>query len=287
MPFLNVGSDQVFYVDDGPKDAAPILMVHGSCGYSGQWRHLAENLSAQYRVLRLDLPGMGDSYEMPIERQWTYAHDTRAVSAMLDLIGTPVHFVGHSAGCVFSWRALADRPHRVHSLTLFEPVFFGLIEDDAAFAFAKDTGERYIQLADAGQIESAIAFFVDRWASREAAWDAIPEKIKLRMKKGAGRLRHEWWASATDGFYPADRATWLQELHDKPTLLVQGEDTVPAAALVCSRFAALRPNTSLLKVPKAGHMVPFTHAAEVSEAVHVHLASGLPADHAERDRPGC
>jgi pimeloyl-ACP methyl ester carboxylesterase len=275
MSFLNDGSDRIFYVEEGPKEAPPILMVHGSCGYSGQWRHLAEKLSAQYRVIRLDLPGMGDSDAMPIERQWTFAHDTRAVSAILDLIGAPVHFVGHSAGCAYAWRALADRPHLVHSLTLFEPVFFGLIESDAAFAFAKETGERYLELADAGQIESAIAFFVDRWAGRAGAWAAIPEKIKLLMMKGAGRLRHEWWTGLTDGFYPVDREAWLRELDDKPTLLVQGADTVPAAALVCSRSAELRPNTSMFKVPEAGHMVPFTHAAEVFEIVHGHLASSL------------
>ena len=272
MPFLEIGSDRLHYVDEGQGDGAPVLMVHGSCGYLGQWRQLAEMLGERYRVFRVDLPGMGDSYEMPIDRQWTDEHDARAVSAMLELIGTPVHFVGHSAGCIFSWRALADQPNRILSLTLFEPVFFGLIEDDPTFAFPKETAEGYVRLADADDLESGMAFFVDRWAGKEGVWAGLPERVKSLMMKGAGRLRHEWSAGLKDGFYPLDQTSWLQELTDVPTLLVHGDETVPAAARVCDRFAELRPNVSRANVPGAGHMVPFTHAADVLEAMEVHLA---------------
>ena len=272
MPFLEIGSDRLHYVDEGQREAPPILMVHGSCGYSGQWRQLAEMLAERYRVFRVDLPGMGDSYEMPIERQWTDENDAQAVSAMLDHIGTPVHFVGHSAGCIFSWRALAAQPDRILSLTLFEPVFFALIDEDPTFAFPKETAEGYVRLADAGDIESAMVFFVDRWAGKDGAWAALPEKVKSLMMKGAGRLRHEWFNASSDGFYPIHRASWLEELSEAPTLLVQGEATVPAAAQVCNKFAELRPNVSRLNVPGAGHMVPFTHAAKVIEAVEAHLA---------------
>ncbi len=117
-----------------------------------------------------------------------------------------------------------------------------------------------------------MAFFVDRWAGRDGAWAALPEKVKLLMMKGAGRLRHEWFNASRDGFYPFDRTSWLQELTDVPTLLVQGEATVPAAARVCDRFAEFRPDISRLNVPGAGHMVPFTHAAEVVKRVEAHLA---------------
>ena len=272
MPFLEIGSDRIHYVDDGQKDALPILMVHGSCGYSGQWRQLAEKLRERYRVVRVDLPGLGDSYEMPIDRQWTDEEDARAISAMLELIGRPVHFVGHSVGCIFSWRALADQPDRILSLTLFEPVFFGLIQDDPTFAFPKELAERYVRFADAGNFESGLAFFVDQWAGKDGTWAVLPDKVKSLMMKGAGRLRHELSKAISDGFYPLDQTSWLQELKDVRTLLVQGEETVPAAARVCDRFAELRPNVSRVSVTGAGHMVPFTHAADVLEAVVAHLA---------------
>jgi pimeloyl-ACP methyl ester carboxylesterase len=221
----------------------------------------------------MDLPGMGDSFEMPIARVWTVEDDARAVAAMLDVIKHPVHFVGHSAGCVFSWPALAASPERIRSLTLFEPVFFALIEDDPTYAFPKETAEGYVRLADAGDLEGAMTFFVDRWADRAGVWAAMPEKVRSLMRKGGARLRHEWCSGLKGGFYPQDKESWVQELTAVPTLLVQGGATIPAAARVCDRFAQLRSGATRLNVPGAGHMVPFTHATDVVDTFEAHLVA--------------
>jgi pimeloyl-ACP methyl ester carboxylesterase len=118
-------------------------------------------------------------------------------------------------------------------------------------------------------MEAAMAFFVDRWAGREGVWAAMPEKVRTVMKKGGARLRHEWFG----GFYPRDQVAWLKELTGVPTLLVEGQATVSAAAQVCDRFAELRPGVMRLCIPGAGHMVPFTHAAEVAAPVEAHLGA--------------
>ena len=272
MPFFTAGNDRIHYLDEGNPDGPPVVMVHGSCGYLGQWRQLAERLGERHRVCLIDLPGMGDSSEMPIERAWTIDDDARAISALLDIVGQPVHFIGHSAGCVFSWPALAARSDQIRSLTLFEPVFFALIENEPAYSFPKGTAEGYISLADSGDIEAAMAYFVDRWAGREGAWAAMPEKVRKLMRKGAPRLRHEWSDGLTQGFYPRDKAAWSQQLAGTALLLVAGENTVPAAARVCELIPELRSEVTRLNVPGAGHMVPFTHASEVVEAVESHLA---------------
>ncbi len=273
MPYIQAGIDRIHYQAEGRLDAPPVLMVHGSCGSLGQWRQLCSLLANRFCIFRMDLPGMGDSSDMPITRAWNYEVDARAVAAMLDVVNQPVHFVGHSAGCVFSWPALASAPNRVRSLTLFEPVFFELIKNDPAYSFPKETAEGYVQLADAGDMEAAMAFFVDRWAGRDGTWSAMPEKVRVLMRKGSARLRHEWFSGIDAGFQPRDKATWQSELVDVPTLLVEGEATVPAVKLVCDRFAECRPGVSRLSVPGAGHMVPFTNAGDVIGAVEVHLAS--------------
>ena len=272
MPFFKAGNDRIHYLDEGNRDGAPILMVHGSCGYLGQWRQLAARLGKRYRVYRLDLPGMGDSSDLPIERAWTIEDDARAVSSLLDIIGQTVHFIGHSAGCVFSWPALAARPDHIRSLTLFEPVFFALIENEPTYSFPISTAEGYVSLADSGDLEAAMAFFVDRWAGREGVWAAMPEKVRGQMRKGGPRLRHEWSDGLTEGFYPRDKSAWSQQLAEAALLLVAGEDTVPAAARVCELIAELRSGVTSVRVPGAGHMVPFTHADDVVDAVESHLA---------------
>ena len=44
----------------GPENGVPVLLVHGSVGWSGLWRDtLAALADAGYRVIALDLPPMG------------------------------------------------------------------------------------------------------------------------------------------------------------------------------------------------------------------------------------
>jgi pimeloyl-ACP methyl ester carboxylesterase len=271
MPHVETEGGRVHYRDEGNADGPAVVMVHGSCGGSGQWGRLAKALSDRFRVVRIDLPGMGESYEMPIECVWRVEDDAAALGAVIDAVGAPVHFVGHSAGCPFTWDALAARPERIRSLTMFEPVFFRLIEDAPEFDFPRGTAEGYVARADAGDLEGALAFFTDRWAGRAGVWAAMPEPVRAMMRRGGARLRHEWASGLERAFQPKDPEVFAGELSDVPLLLVQGGATVPAAALVCDRVAALRPGAARLTVPGAGHMAPFTHADAVAEAVSAHL----------------
>lgn len=270
---IEAGPDRIHYIDEGTPDLPTVVMVHGSCGGAGQWKRLADRLIEQFHVVRIDLPGMGNSTSMPIERVWTIDDDANAVGAVLDEVCSgPFHFVGHSAGCPFSWPALAVREPRVRSLTMFEPVFFGLIQDDPAFAFPKETAEGFVARADNGDLEGAMAFFVDQWAGVPGMWDSIPEKVRAEMRKGGPRLRHEWASGIIgEGFHPRDQNAWMGQLASAPLLLIQGGDTVPAAAKVCDRIAELRPSVTRLTVSGAGHMAPFTHAQHVADAVEAHL----------------
>jgi pimeloyl-ACP methyl ester carboxylesterase len=50
-----------FFLDAGPPSAAPLVLLHGMASYSYLWRGVVPRLSAQRRVLCLDLPGFGNS----------------------------------------------------------------------------------------------------------------------------------------------------------------------------------------------------------------------------------
>lgn len=58
--FSEHGRDQ-HYLDEGPLDGAPVLMLHGNPTWSYYWRHLVAGLQAQYRCVAPDLGGMGFS----------------------------------------------------------------------------------------------------------------------------------------------------------------------------------------------------------------------------------
>ncbi|HET6604506.1 MAG TPA: alpha/beta fold hydrolase [Xanthomonadaceae bacterium] len=50
---------RMHYLDEGPRDAPPVLMVHGNPSWSYYWRHLVLALRGRYRCIVPDHIGMG------------------------------------------------------------------------------------------------------------------------------------------------------------------------------------------------------------------------------------
>lgn len=87
----------------------PVLMlVHGFCGHAHWWSFLAPFFVDRFRVVAIDLPGMGDS-DPPVG--YDDESFARAILAVIDGLALPsVTIVGHSFGGVQSIRAMATRP---------------------------------------------------------------------------------------------------------------------------------------------------------------------------------
>lgn len=266
MTIVDIDGDKLHFADEG--SGAPIVFVHGSCGGARQWKSLAAALRDEYRTICIDLLGSGQSESWPIERQWHVDDDGRAIDAVLDLLAEPVHLVAHSAGGHFAYPAIRDRPDRILTLTLFEPVYFHLLrqDGDALFEEPRAMSIRYCEAADAGDLEEGIRGFVDKWVGT-GAWDALPETTRIMMRSGAGRLYHEWltpWLEAPSRDDLAAQAI--------PTLLVKGGQTLSSMHRVCDILAQSLPDCRYHTIEAAGHMSPFTHGSEAVPLVRRHLA---------------
>src|SRR5262245_32246065 len=67
----------VFYRDAGPKDAPPILLLHGFPTAGHMFRDLIPQLADQFRLVAPDLPGFGQS-DMPPRRAFNYTFENIA-----------------------------------------------------------------------------------------------------------------------------------------------------------------------------------------------------------------
>jgi len=268
MTIIDVGGDRLHFVDEG--SGTPVLFVHGSCGGAGQWKGLASALCDDHRTICIDLIGAGRSQSWPIERQWSVEDDGRAIAAVLDLLAEPVHLVAHSGGCHFAYPVIRDRPDRIRTLTLFEPIYFHLLRqaDDALFDEPQAMSARYRKAVEAGKQEDAIRDFVDTW-TRPGTWNAFPQTTRAMMRSGAGRLYHEW-------LIPWLEAPNRDELRAQaiPALLVKGSRTLSSMHKVCDIVARSLPDCHYRTIDGAGHMSPFTHAAQVAPLVRRHIAGG-------------
>lgn len=116
---------EIKYSDDGPRDAPPVVLMHGFGAYSFTWRRLRPALlEAGFRVITTDQPGYGASSRLrgPV-------YDTRRqaerVLAVLDALGvSQAHFVGHSFGGRMGMQIAIIAPQRVLSLVALAPEAF-------------------------------------------------------------------------------------------------------------------------------------------------------------------
>ncbi|HXW76579.1 MAG TPA: alpha/beta fold hydrolase, partial [Candidatus Eremiobacteraceae bacterium] len=58
---IDVGDARVHYVEAGPQDAAPLLLLHGLGQSSTAWERVMPALARERHVVALDFPGFGHS----------------------------------------------------------------------------------------------------------------------------------------------------------------------------------------------------------------------------------
>ncbi|MET9294862.1 alpha/beta hydrolase [Streptomyces sp. NPDC003077] len=103
-------------VHDGPRQAPPLLLLHGSGASSAFWGPVVPALADRHHVIRVDLPGFGQSppappYDVPLQ--------ARRVAAVLDGLGLArVVAIGHSSGGYIATALAEQRPGLVRALAL-------------------------------------------------------------------------------------------------------------------------------------------------------------------------
>lgn len=119
--FVDVGGGlKVHLRDTGPRDAFPIVLLHGSNASLHTWEPWAERLETRYRVVRFDLPGHGLTGPTPSGR---YDEDAfiDAIDRTVRALGlTRFALGGNSMGGGFAWRYAAAHPEKVSALVLVD-----------------------------------------------------------------------------------------------------------------------------------------------------------------------
>lgn len=111
---MQIGKYRIHYVDEGPADAAPILLIHGEPTWSYLFRKMIPVLTAAgHRVIAPDLVGFGKS-DKPINRA-DYSHQMQvevmsALVTRLDL--REVTYFGQDWGGLIGLRVVAADPDR-------------------------------------------------------------------------------------------------------------------------------------------------------------------------------
>jgi haloalkane dehalogenase len=112
--YSEVDGLRIHYVDEGPRDAEPVLMLHGEPSWSYLYRKMIPIIvAAGYRAVAPDLVGFGRS-DKPVQRQdYTYQRHIdwmRGVIEALDL--QHITLVGQDWGGLIGLRLAAEQEER-------------------------------------------------------------------------------------------------------------------------------------------------------------------------------
>ncbi|KAK0340668.1 hypothetical protein LTR94_029573, partial [Friedmanniomyces endolithicus] len=120
------GGDMAVLDFGDPDRPVDLVFAHANGFNAATYRSLLSPLSASLRIWAPDLRGHGGSALPVFRRRKTSWLDHRDdLIALIDAVkGPPVVLAGHSMGATSSLMAAAERPERVSSLVLFDPVIW-------------------------------------------------------------------------------------------------------------------------------------------------------------------
>ncbi len=235
---------RVHYLDEGPADAAPVLLLHGEPSWSYLYRHMIPGLvEAGHRVIVPDQVGFGRSDKPAAMGDYTYARHVAWMSALvfgrLDL--TDVTFFGQDWGGLIGLRLVTAQPDRFARIVVANT---GLPTGDPAPGEAFMRWQQYSQSAPTFDIGFLVNAAVVRGLSpaEVAAYDApFPDDA---YKAGA-RIWPSLVVTSPDGTEAAEnRAAWQVLMQwDKP-LLCCFSDQDPITAGGEKPFLKLVPGAS-------------------------------------------
>src|SRR5262249_47927054 len=147
----------------------------------------------------------------------------------------PMHVVGHSYGAAVALQLALRHPERVRSLTLYEPVVFGMLKDqvpaEPSLEEIEDVAASVANLVNQGELHDAARVFVGYWGGSRA-WAQLGEAQRSALVARMPVVpRH---------FQALFAARWnvrlLQRL-DMPVLLLRGSNTRAPARRVTELLA--------------------------------------------------
>jgi pimeloyl-ACP methyl ester carboxylesterase len=96
------------------------MMIHGAATSSKVYDGLASRLVAQFRSIRLDLRGLGQSERVDAVSPTAWCDDTMALMDHLEI--EKAHLLGCSLGARIAGRLVLDHPERFDTLTVDAPL---------------------------------------------------------------------------------------------------------------------------------------------------------------------
>lgn len=247
-----------------------VLALHCMLAAGAAWRGVQAALP-EATLICPDLPGHGRAPDWdggPFMDQALKLALDAAPQGAFDL-------VGHSYGGCVAMRLMADRPHRVRSLTVIEPVMFAAASPP--LRAAQQAGMAAFRAAlDAGDRDAAARAFTATWGNGDG-WDTMAERQRTYIRDRIHLIAASGPGIADDVHGVLDRLP----RDARPVSIVIQRDAPAIVAGIADGLVARMPQARIARIG-SGHMIPLTDAADL--AMHLRAIWETEADPALSDR---
>ncbi len=287
--YLQVGEFRIHYLDEGPADAAPVLLIHGEPTWSYLFRKMIPVLTAAgHRVIAPDLIGFGRSDKAADESTYSYSMQVEAMATLvreLDLQNAT--FFGQDWGGLIGLRVVAaeqDRFARVVVSNTGLPAADGLTSWFAYPLFKLAvwwTGQLTLE-----ELRSELTF--PRWVAYSYYVDELPIGEIMGFLGGSPGTSAAYEAPFPDARYKAgaqimpylvpsqlreNEQVWqsVYDVWDKP-FLVAFTDSDPITAGGEQVFLDRVPTAQSVTIRGAGHFVQEDAGPELAALINDFIA---------------
>ena len=243
MPDVRVNGIRLYYEEFGSGD--PILCIHGTSSSALVWRRAATDaLSRMGRVIIYDRRGCTRS-ERPEPYETSVAQHADDAAALLGALGaSPAVVIGRSYGGGVAVGVALRRPDLVRALVLLEAADMTIDGEDAPWE--QEMRDAVEQAAAVDLSTVAEAMF--RSVLGDDAWESLPEDLRALFAANSPAVLAEVRGPRL-GVRSSDLAAIAV-----PTLLVSGEESLPAFRRINDLLAAAIPRARVSRVG-GGHLI--------------------------------
>lgn len=246
--FLDIQGAPLYYEVTGQESQPALLLLHAGIADSRMWDELVPVFAQQYRVIRYDLRGFGQS-QIPAGA-FAYYEDP---AELLKFLGVEqAHVIGVSFGSKVALDFALTHPEMVRSLVLAAPTVGGTQPSEDVQRF----NEEEEALLEREDLEAASDLNVRFWVDGPKR---TPEQVNPTVRQRVYDMQYHAFtvpipeeAEEIDLQPPA--ITRLAELH-VPTLIVVGDLDVLDEVTLAEQLVELITGAQLVVMPGVAHML--------------------------------
>ncbi|MDA8563991.1 alpha/beta hydrolase [Mariniblastus sp.] len=256
---------EIAVVDHG--QGHPLMLVHGFPLDHSMWKHQISDLSNDYRVLAVDLPGFGKSE--PLESPISIRDYADALAAMLDnlQIDQPVTFCGLSMGGYIGWQFLKHHREKIHSLIACDT---RAANDDDRTARGRRLMAQQVVKDGSQSVAAGMTLKICGETTQERNPDVIQHVAAMIRATDPQSI-----AAGQLAMSKREDATSMLETIDVPTLFAVGmEDTITPPDEMKSLADSVS-NSRYAEIPHAGHLAPLENPVAFNAAIRSFLESAV------------